>query len=614
MMILCHSQKLLILSYFKFSAPMFTNTTTCIFYWNHTAVIQRMLDYDYLCGRSPSVVAIMVNEKHPRPVKLFWWEKEIFIPQINTREVCQSFWAKVLINFASLRTAPRVIKQALETKLFEAIFTVAEGIPERTTRELIALSTLYPETKLLWPSVVWWLIAGALRIGNTWWSWENIMKSRLRRSGSVGLVTKSGWMMNEMCRVISQYTDGIHSALQVWGDRFPMTRFRDIIVDYERNPAIKMIVLLWEVGNEDENDIAVLIAQKKIKKPVVARVSGSSAEQFTTSIQFGHAGAQAKSEQETAREKNNRLRAAWAHVPTSFETFGELIGNVYAGIGALVDTTGSYEEEQVRSNLASILHRRATRFTATISDERGEELLYNWIPVQSFVEQGSLWKVIWHLWLKKELPVYASRFIETILILLADHGPAVSGATNTIITARAWKDLVTSVIAWLTTIWPRFGWAIDGAARWLFDAVQLEKTAEIIVEEHKQAWLYIPGIGHRIKSIHAPDWRCTHLDGIANNFPVRRHLHLAKQVAECTTMKKPNLILNVDGYIAAMLLDMFVDIGMSSTEINHAIDAWLFNGFFVLARTIWFIGHYLDQQRLDEWLYRTPREDILYSY
>lgn len=78
-------------------------------------------------------------------------------------------------------------------------------------------------------------------------------------------------------------------------------------------------------------------------------------------------------------------------------------------------------------------------------------------------------------------------------------------------------------------------------------------------------------------------------------------------------MKKPNLILNVDGYVAAMLLDMFVDIGMSSTEIKHAIDAWLFNWFFVLARTIGFIWHYLDQQRLDEWLHRTPREDILYT-
>jgi len=111
---------------------------------------------------------------------------------------------------------------------------------------------------------------------------------------------------------------------------------------------------------------------------------------------------------------------------------------------------------QVQKKLAIIKHRRATRFSSTISDERGEELLYNKIPVQQFVQDGSLGKVIGHLWLKKELPDYAARFIETVLILLADHGPAVSGATNTIITARAGKDLVTSLIAGLTTIGPRF--------------------------------------------------------------------------------------------------------------------------------------------------------------
>jgi citrate synthase len=38
----------------------------------------------------------------------------------------------------------------------------------------------------------------------------------------------------------------------------------------------------------------------------------------------------------------------------------------------------------------------------------------------------------------------------------------------------------------------------------------------------------------------------------------------------------------------------------------------LFNGIFVLSRSIGFIGHYLDQQRLQEWLHRTSWEDILY--
>ena len=67
-------------------------------------------------------------------------------------------------------------------------------------------------------------------------------------------------MMNELCRVVSHHTDGVHTAMQVGGDRRPMTRFIDIIEMYEQNPAIKMIVLLGEVGNEDENEIAARIS------------------------------------------------------------------------------------------------------------------------------------------------------------------------------------------------------------------------------------------------------------------------------------------------------------------------------------------------------------------
>ena len=50
-----------------------------------------------------------------------------------------------------------------------------------------------------------------------------------------------------------------------------------------------------------------------------------------------------------------------------------------------------------------------------------------------------------------------------ILMVLADHGPAVSGAHNTIVTARAGKDLVSSVVSGLLTVGPRFGGALDGA-------------------------------------------------------------------------------------------------------------------------------------------------------
>ena len=68
------------------------------------------------------------------------------------------------------------------------------------------------------------------------------------------------------------------------------------------------------------------------------------------------------------------------------------------------------------------------------------------------------------LWFRRRLPAYATRFIEMVLMITADHGPAVSGAHNTIVTARAGKDLISALVSGLLTIGPRFGGALDDAA------------------------------------------------------------------------------------------------------------------------------------------------------
>ena len=612
----------------------FSKDSYCVFYGNHVDVLQRMLDYDFLCNRDPSVKAIFVNDTNPQTQKVFFWNKEIFIPQINNRTALQQYIPfDTLINFASHRTASTVIKEALESKLFKNICTVAEWIPEKETREIIALNKTY-KINLIWPSVVGWIVAGALRVGNTGWSLENIMKSKLYRPGSVGIVTKSGGMMNELCRVVSKVSDGTHTALQVWWDRYPMTTFQDVMQRYEANPDIKMIVLLGEVWNEDENIVADMIQAKKITKPVVARVAGTSAEWLKTEVQFGHAGAKANTDSEKATFKNAYLKKSGAFVPDSFDDFGKLIGEVYEntiqssswvkwnGTKDLdyknLDSSASRQIEDrspqndIDDRISIIKSRRLTTITSSISDERGEELTYNHIPVTDFVDKGSIANVIGHLRFKQQLPDYALNFLNTAIILMADHGPAVSGATNTIITARAGKDVVSSLVAWLLTIGPRFGGAISGAGQYFFRAVQDQVSPEDFIDSMKKQGIYIPGIGHKIKSIYNPDKRCEILFDLSKKFPHHTYIHFAKQVELLTTLKKPNLILNVDGHTAALLLDMMASMGYTPDQIEQYIDADVFNALFVLARSIGFIGHHIDQKRLGEWLYRTPRDDILY--
>jgi ATP-citrate lyase alpha-subunit len=51
---------------------------------------------------------------------------------------------------------------------------------------------------------------------------------------------------------------------------------------------------------------------------------------------------------------------------------------------------------------------------------------------------------------------------------------------------------------------------------------------------------------------------------------------------------------------------------MTDSEIEKYMEAGIFNGFFILSRSIWFIGHFIDQKLLNEPLYRTEWDDILY--
>lgn len=64
--------------------------------------------------------------------------------------------------------------------------------------------------------------------------------------------------------------------------------------------------------------------------------------------------------------------------------------------------------------------------------------------------------VISLLWFQRALPQYVCKFFEMSLMVTADHGPAVSGAHNTIVCARAGKDLVSSLVSGLLTIVSNF--------------------------------------------------------------------------------------------------------------------------------------------------------------
>lgn len=64
---------------------------------------------------------------------------------------------------------------------------------------------------------------------------------------SVGYISRSGGLSNELNNIIARNTDGVNEGIAIGGDRYPGTVFIDHFMRYQANPDIKMMVLLGEV-------------------------------------------------------------------------------------------------------------------------------------------------------------------------------------------------------------------------------------------------------------------------------------------------------------------------------------------------------------------------------
>jgi ATP citrate (pro-S)-lyase len=168
---------------------------------------------------------------------------------------------------------------------------------------------------------------------------------------------------------------------------------------------------------------------------------------FTTEVQFGHAGSMANSDLETADAKNAAMRAAGFVVP---ETFEDLPGALRATYEKLVSSGAIKPQSEREPPVIPMdykwaqelgLIRKPAAFISTISDERGQELLYAGMRISEvFKEDIGLGGVVSLLWFKRRLPKWASKFVEMVLMLTADHGPAVSGC---VLLARARSRMLT---------------------------------------------------------------------------------------------------------------------------------------------------------------------------
>ncbi|MCJ1383696.1 citrate synthase [Xylographa soralifera] len=602
---------------------LFHNKTRCFVYGLQPRAVQGMLDFDFICKRStPSVAGIIYSFGGQFVSKMYWGTSETLLPVYQDVEKAMEKHPDVdiVVNFASSRSVYSSTMELMEYPQIKSIAIIAEGVPERRAREILHVAQKKKIT-IIGPATVGGIKPGAFKIGNTGGMMDNIVASKLYRKGSVGYVSKSGGMSNELNNIISNTTDGVYEGVAIGGDRYPGTTFIDHMLRYQADPECKLLLLLGEVGGIEEYKVIEAVKSGTITKPVVAWAIGTCASMFKTEVQFGHAGSFANSQLETAAMKNKSMKDAGIHVPDTFEEMPQLLSQVYEKL--VKQGTIKPQPEPIPPKIPIDyswaqelgLIRKPAAFISTISDDRGQELLYAGMPISDvFKEDIGIGGVMSLLWFRRRLPDYASKFLEMVLMLTADHGPAVSGAMNTIITTRAGKDLISALVSGLLTIGSRFGGALDGAAEEFTKAFDKGLSPRDFVDTMRKENKLIPGIGHKVKSRNNPDLRVELVkEFVKKRFPSCKMLDYAIAVETVTTSKKDNLILNVDGCVAVCFVDLMRNCGaFSPEEAEDYLSMGVLNGLFVLGRSIGLIAHYLDQKRLRTGLYRHPWDDITY--
>ena len=572
---------------------------------SHLPILQSMLDFEYLAQLDGHSLKAIIGSGR-KYIRLFFGKKEVLIPVYESVLQVPPEIKNQITLFINLSSARRVLSSTLEVidrvpKLMGGTI-FAENVPEKHSVELYH----YAQKKgvfVVGPASVGLLITNKLKLGAIGGTQaKQLIDSHVfTPDGNVAVFSSSGGMTNELIRLTSQAGKRVSFSLSFGGDRFPICTPVEAFLAAEKDINTTHIIYFGELGGYDEYELADLVKNKKIKKPVLAYIAGTISDMFEAPPQFGHAKAMASRGEETAQAKARALRAVGVQATNSFTEFL-----------ALVKRIPSKKSIEPMLKNEDVENRHQALFMNSIShdDEEGSVQIVGQ-DLLTMTKQPLGFIVASMLLGKKVSSNELAQFTEFVLKLLVDHGPYVSGAVNTMIAARAGKDLVSSLTSGLLTIGPRFGGAINQAARHWFDGVKTEVEPYIFVEKVARSRKRISGIGHRKYRIDFPDPRVKAILSFTSKLKNKKYTTFALGVEKVTTAKKGNLILNVDGAIAAVLLDILSEKEKyTAQELEELIEIEFFNALFVLSRSVGFTAHYLDQRRLDEGLFRLSPNDI----
>jgi succinyl-CoA synthetase alpha subunit len=227
--------------------------------------------------------------------------------------------ANTTMVFVPARFAADAIYEAVDAGI-ETVVCIAEGLP---AHEMLGVyNYIRPRgITMIGPNCPGALSPGKANVG--------IIPAEIFSEGSIGLVSRSGTLTYQIGHELTQLGLGNSTIVGIGGDPVVGSSFIDILERFEADDETEYVVMVGEIGGNEEEKAAEFI-ESELTKPVLAYIAGFTAPPGKT---MGHAGAIISGSSGTAQGKKEALEVRGVRVGTTPTEVTQLVAEV-AGVRA----------------------------------------------------------------------------------------------------------------------------------------------------------------------------------------------------------------------------------------------------------------------------------------
>jgi len=237
------------------------------------------------------------------------------IPIFDTvAEAVKETGANTSMVFVPARFAADAIYEDVDAGI-ETVICIAEGLP---AHEMLRIFNFIKPRgiTMLGPNCPGALSPGKANVG--------IIPAEIFREGRIGLVSRSGTLTYQIGHELTQLGLGNSTIVGIGGDPVVGSSFIDVLAKFEADPETEYVVMVGEIGGDEEEKAARFI-QESMSKPVLAYIAGFTAPPGKT---MGHAGAIISGSSGTAQAKKETLKACGVTVGTTPTEVAQLVAEV----------------------------------------------------------------------------------------------------------------------------------------------------------------------------------------------------------------------------------------------------------------------------------------------